>query len=179
MESLTLVPDHPPCEKYVETDGVTRDLTDITGISARHHRSGVDVVVRFADLQHSSTQTVTATIATPRRTFAVSRSVERSPGYGSSLSVVEPPPDLPPGECGYFFAGPPSVPCKGLRTRVDVRRERVSFHVPRTCLGDPAWVRAGADTYDLGVDVNYYDDWSTVPGESGYPQPLGRRVRLG
>jgi hypothetical protein len=38
------------------------------------------------------------------------------------------------------------VRCAGLRHTIDYRTHTVRISVPRTCLGNPTWVRVGADT---------------------------------
>ena len=53
-------------------------------------------------------------------------------------------------------AGPPrEVRCPGLRTRRNVARDTVVVSVPRRCLGNPRWVRAGAVLYTPHPDVDH------------------------
>jgi len=68
-------------------------------------------------------------------------------------------------------------PCVGLRT--DAAGSRITVSVPRSCLGHPRWVRAGADVYGDEEGVRIADQWGTRridddPREIVY----GRRVRV-
>jgi hypothetical protein len=53
-------------------------------------------------------------------------------------------------------AGPPrEVRCPGLRTKRDVGRDTLLLSVPRSCLGNPRWVRAGVVLYTPHPDVDH------------------------
>ncbi len=51
--------------------------------------------------------------------------------------------------------------CKGLHTRVDYRRDRVRFSIPRACLSNPRWVRVGGGGGILTDRWLYADDVSS------------------
>lgn len=75
------------------------------------------------------------------------------------------------------------VRCGGLDWSADRDAGRVSVTVPRGCLGDPAWVRAGvlvgADNGDDADEMSFYDV-GTVDGYTSYIRPVvGPRVRRG
>ncbi|GGF32234.1 hypothetical protein GCM10011519_02030 [Marmoricola endophyticus] len=76
------------------------------------------------------------------------------------------------------------VRCKGLRTHIDYARDSVTASIPRSCLGNPRWVRVGGAAATFAVDVDaetfsgYLDD-ASLPGQLRDYIKLGPRVRRG
>lgn len=80
------------------------------------------------------------------------------------------------------------IRCTGLRVRVSTSRATIRFHIPRSCIGNPRWVRTGvvllrsSDDYaqHLTVDVAgrkvLTDRWWNSPN---LRLPHGPRVHVG
>ena len=62
--------------------------------------------------------------------------------------------------------------CAGLTGRMDARRDRVTVEVPRQCLGNPRWVRAG-------VSAARYVSPSRIPHDVWLPPGGNRRADFG
>ncbi len=109
---------------------------DITRVTVRHgaHRLVIRVTARNVS---RDTDMGLSKVATPRGRFNLFSVLDEP------VTVIQP-------------AGPPrEVRCPGLRTRRNVARDTVVVSVPRRCLGNPRWVRAGAVLYTPHPDVDH------------------------
>ncbi len=68
--------------------------------------------------------------------------------------------------------------CHGLRSRIDYEADTVRVVVPRRCLSNPRWVRAGGGSGVLTGDRLYADDVS-LDGRIGDDVAFGPRIRRG
>ncbi len=68
--------------------------------------------------------------------------------------------------------------CPGLRSRVEYRKAIVRAAIPRRCLGNPSWVRAGGGNGTLARGRLFADD-VTLDSKVRHEVALGPRVRRG
>jgi hypothetical protein len=90
---------------------------------------------------------------------------------------------LAPNACGEVLPDSNPTPCTGLTGLVDPRLDRVEVSLPRACVGNPDWVRVGAESYvhifadGHGSYASWTDTWS--PDGATAPGSYGPRVRQG
>ncbi|SDC02217.1 hypothetical protein [Nocardioides lianchengensis] len=108
---------------------VADDATDITRFTVKHRARKVVVSVHLRDLQRGDNALV-GRVVTPHAKYSVL--IMRSSDMRMfTLSEVSGREDS-------------AVSCRGKRQSFDIRRNTITVTIPRTCLGDPTWVRAGA-----------------------------------
>lgn len=98
----------------------------------------------------------------------------RTWGTGLSTASLIATKDNPQGSL-LWEGRRPHRTCEGLRTRIDYRADQVVFSVPRECLGNPRWVRAGGGTGTLARHTLWFDDAQLDAG-FGEEVTLGPRV---
>lgn len=146
-----------------------RRLGDVTSLRATHGARRVNVAMGHARLDRDA-------ITEGAHLFSLRTS--NGPRIGIALEVT----DRQVGEA-QFFRGDQQATCQGLRGRVDYAHQTVRFSVPRSCLGDPRWVRVGGSTWIITEEGYFIDDahLDGIPVGSGltrsiYPEP-GPRLR--
>ncbi|WP_162599969.1 hypothetical protein [Nocardioides solisilvae] len=102
---------------------------DLRRTVVRHTADRVVVQSRFVDLQPGNRTTFWVGFALPGRTFAFSRIVARRGQARGGHNLLREP-------------GGAKIDCDGLGHFVDRDLDLVTIEVPRSCLGEPAWVRA-------------------------------------
>lgn len=134
---------------------------DITGVKVTHATNTVRVLVRFRELNRTgplhSHQFLFKT-ATRKRWV----SLDAGTGHWAGKPTT------------YNGSGT-KVRCAVSRT-IDYNKNTVLVVVPRSCLGKPRWVRAGAGTITTYSDKLYYDDGFAPNGSFDDELVLGPRV---
>jgi hypothetical protein len=109
-------------------DKVRRPAADVKRAVVRHVPATVRVRMRFADLRRAGSQSYQVTY--------------RTPGGGYYLAVLESLPGARSGRSSLWgMESERRLRCPELRHRIDYARDLVALSVPRSCLGDPSWVR--------------------------------------
>ena len=86
-------------------------------------------------------------------------SVRTNAGRRADLTVyVDDGPHHPQGQDVWEVPGRDSARCAGLRTRIDYAADTVRVRIPRSCLGNPRWVRVGSAGSSLQDGYLYADD---------------------
>lgn len=140
-------PEPAPCGTLTDLDGSTRGNEDIVAFSAQHNRRALRLVVRFQGLDAALEQSVSFRIQTPTRAWELGLDRWAGPKgkfrveTGLTKAPPEPPDDL--GECDSWGWMTGVKPCRTERS-VDFATSTIAVTVPRSCIGDPAWVRVGA-----------------------------------
>jgi len=88
------------------------------------------------------------------------------------------PDDVP--ECGGFGLITDGVPCR-VEHEIDFADELIRLSLPRSCIGNPRWVRVAAQTsrfVDQGSTFDlYFDEWDDGVKLNYWLPPFGPRVR--
>lgn len=77
----------------------------------------------------------------------------------------------------FHFHGPEVLDCGGLRGKALPRKDRVQVTVPRSCIGNPGWIRFGASMGRETPQLHYIDDARIDAGFYAGRCRLGPRVR--
>lgn len=179
-------PEPEPCGTSTVVDASDQGNVDITGLGVRHTRRAVVLTTRFRELDPDQGQMVDLAIRSSTGGWELDL-YRDAPGDGgwqtySSLNR-EPkypdPDDLE--ECEGFGIVIDVTPC-GIGRDVDFAKDLVRLSVPRSCLGNPRWVRVGVGTYDFiddgGGSFTYFsDEWDGGTVVSPWLPPIGPRVR--
>ena len=152
-----------------ETETVDPTITngDVIGSTIKHNPRKVIATMRFRDLV-APTSDLDA--------YVLSIKTNR---LNRDLTVVA-TSDAPRGERQFSRPNGRDVRCRGLSHHIDYTANTVTMSVPRSCLGKPRWVKAGAasirianwddvlepvntgeapsDTPDAAVITQYLDD---------------------
>ena len=99
---------------------------DLRRVGVRHGDSAVQVRLRFAALRPSARPTYDVGLRTAQGRFFVDFGLVDARNSRVPQRFVSPSGD--------------AVSCPGFRAATDLREHAVSVRVPRSCLGDPAWV---------------------------------------
>jgi hypothetical protein len=118
------------------TEGTTVDTrapgaagADITRVRVTHRPRTVAVAVDVRDLKADDNITLSTLLRTPNGPFVAG--LTREPGaFGVVLMAM-----------GKKSA---AISCAGAAASADARTDRILVEIPRSCLGGPRWVRAGA-----------------------------------
>lgn len=147
-----LVPTDPADCETEDSRRPTDRARDVTRLSVDHDDTAVAVSVAMRRLAVRRTSWVIH-VRTPRHDYAVLV----TPFGGLSATLLPVPSDVEPapGDCGLLVAGA-EVPCEALDVGTARAERALTVTVPRGCLGDPAWVRVGADAAWKAV----YDRWT-------------------
>ncbi len=153
----------PPSENAEPTLAPSRREGDVISFRVAHRADRVLLRIRYDRLSR------------PRHRQQVVHVVSmRTWRTGLSTASLIATKDEPQGTL-LWEGRRPHRTCDGLRTRIDYRADRVIFSVPRECLGNPRWVRAGGGTGTLSRHALWYDD-AQLDGGFGEEVTLGRRV---
>lgn len=180
VSALALVapPAHAERKSYddVRADMVVRESTDrapqakegdIKRVTTNHQRSRLTVTTKYVARPD---QFVGLRIAVPRRKFYVSLGFFNFPG-------------MPPGEAIQLTEEGVEEPvtCPGLRhVTMPDHAQAVRVRIPRSCLGDPRWVRVGSYAASDENGVSYADESRRVGGaDEQYKIRVGPKVKPG
>lgn len=154
-----------PYNNYVPAPD--RVIGDITGLSVRH--GGTRVRVRI-----KTQQLVRMPGDLPRRSYVLTHVGVRTPDaeYGATLYIGR------RTSFEFFDRAAGELPCRGLRHTFDVASDRVTFSIPRRCLGQPRWVTATAlMTYNTpGNNDQFVDVAPDNPGARHFEAAYTRRA---
>lgn len=83
----------------------------------------------------------------------------RTPGHRLALMWVR-MPGMSSTDLMDFNDEDLTVHCRGLKRKLTAGRTSIRFWVPRSCLGNPRWVRVGVtlSTLDMLTEASYDDD---------------------
>jgi hypothetical protein len=148
-------PEPEPCGTTTPIDASANTTNDMRRLSVDYAGRFVMAKVRFEDLKKKGGHVTSVTLRTDRHDYEATVIRYRS-RVDVSVTKVRPLPPPPDGqECYSIVRG--SAPCYAASGGLNVRRDFVRIRVPRSCLGQPAWVKAGARSYSLGGS-DFYDD---------------------
>ena len=130
-------------------DSTPDPSTDITALRAGPSGTGLLLVATFHDLLPRVQQDVEFDLRTSRgrelnvgvvrtRNNEVLVTIGDAPDLVRAVAAAE--------ECSARATITEPDACAGLAARMDARRDLVTVDVPRECLGNPRWVRAGASS---------------------------------
>lgn len=136
---------------------------DSTGATVRHRATSVLATVRFVDLS-------------PGHWQDFSMRVRSDQPFRRAIVTVD--PDHPGGRDRLLDRAENRLTCPGLRHHVDYVTDTVRIRLPRSCAGEPAWVRVALATY-------LFRTWDTIsdnphndgprPGYTPRLEPPGQR----
>lgn len=149
------------CPSWTPKPALVRDAID--EVTVLHVSDTVAVTLHQRDVVDSRAPAWTFHVATPSDSWSVdvfrtgSRERLRTEAWLLPDEEPEPPPSAEVGDCGLYGFGVSADDCRGLTGDVDAKGDVVRVFIPRRCLGDPAWVRAGAEAYEGQHDVSFSD----------------------
>ncbi len=152
--------DPPPCGSVVVTSAPQDTSTDLVGLSVVHGRDDVVLRAHYRGFRAPGlNREVVFDLVTDGRDYQVL--VSRWSTDGPPLVELRTAPSEPePAGCDTYTTNQFSVPCPtGMALSFRAAREIVEVTVPRTCLGDPRWVRAGARSHRLVNGRPRIDVW--------------------
>ena len=130
-------------------DTTTDPSTDITSFRAARSHTGLVLVATFHDLLPRVQQDVEFDVRTSHGR-EVNVGVSRTPDTGVSVTIGDAPDPVQAAADAEQCSAAATIvgldDCTGLTGRMDDRADRVVVRVPRDCLGDPRWVRAGVSS---------------------------------
>lgn len=186
VDGFRYEPEPAPCGTITDLDASSETNEDITRVAVRHTRRVVVVTAHFRDLTSEAEQLFTVNVRTPGGGYVLDLDRPEpatgawSTEVGLSTEPIYPDPD-DVGECGFFGVVSTGIRCR-LGHDIGFATDTIRFRVPRTCLGNPRWVRVAAeadhfvnavDSYDI-----YSDEWDNHGVELSYwLPPFGPRVR--
>lgn len=146
---------------------------DITRFSVRHSARTVTLTLSLRDLRGGDSMLVSR-LVTPKNEYelAILRTADLR-----MFSLVD------------AAAEGDELTCRGKRASYDTRRDRIRITIPRTCLGSPTWVRAGAgyargNVFSSDESASLAFDEALRRGSkraanSEAPLKVGKKVRVG
>lgn len=152
---------------------------DIRRIAVRHTGSQVRIDLGYRDLRGGDSM-LAASLVTPGGRYELT--AMRSPDLRMLMLM---PVDADGSASGS--SEEEYTDCRGKRIRYDAKKDTITVAIPRSCLGDPEWVRVGAifiagNLTTLEDDSPlFYDDALRKGGglrAMGGPK-LGPKVRVG
>lgn len=185
VEGFNYDPDPEPCGTITDLDGSADTNTDITRLDVRHTRRAVVVTTRFRDIKSAREQNLSINLrastggyelylyreAPSSRPWQVYSDLWTEPDYPD-------PDDVP--ECHGFGLVVDGVRCR-IEHEIDFADELIRLSLPRTCIGNPRWVRVAAQTsrfVDHGSTFDFYsDEWDDGVKLNHWLPPFGPRVR--
>lgn len=178
----SFTPEPPPCGTLTQTHVPADTTTDIVGLAVRHRHDTVALAARFRDLGMRP-QVVSFAVETDGRSFEVRVERRRTGGPARASVFVTSPPEAPTPDdefCSYTTAMI-GGPCRGQVADMSAEADRVAVTLPRRCLRDPRWIRAGVEAYRfLDRGGVRRDRWAPAGAdETAFVGPLGPRVRRG
>jgi hypothetical protein len=108
-----------------DNEMVDKPKVDVLRMAVTHRSTAVTVRMKFVDLRRSGWQRYDAKIKTPDRVYVAGMIAHKNLRAGVS--------DL--------YRGSNVQQCDGLSHEIDYAADVVVLRVPRSCLGNPDWVR--------------------------------------
>lgn len=178
VTQATFTTEPPPCGTWDVSTAAQDASTDLVGLSVVHGRHDVVVRAHYRDLVGFARRSTSFTLATDGRDYEVDVLDQRRRGVVAELwSAPSPPEEV--DECGTYSVVQMGGGCD-VGSQVLLERDVISVTVPRDCIGDPRWVRAGVvDQRTIGGRFRG-DVWGLegTPAETGFTDaPLSPRVR--
>ena len=178
VTQITFTTEPPPCGTWDVTTQTQDTATDLVGLSVVHGRDDVVLRAHYRDLTAFADRYVSFTLATDGRDFDVTLYEQRRRGPVAELWSAPTEPEVV-DECGTYSVIQMGGGCE-LGSQVLLEREVITVTVPRDCIGDPRWVRAGVvDQRTIGTRFRA-DTWGLtgIGIETGLADaPLSPRVR--
>lgn len=186
VDGVQVLPEPEPCGTEVDVDTSDRTNEDVTRLRVRHTRTHVRVRARFRDLDETvQSHLVTFHLVTNERAWMLDVfRFQRKDGSPRTMSFLARTPAAPDhvDECGDSLIMVVGLSCrKGLV--VDLETDTVSASLPRRCLDNPRWVRAGVESHgyledDAGTPTYLHDQWGeeAAPADDFLSSPLGPRL---
>ena len=141
VQQIRISMDPPPCGS-AELSTPRQDVaTDIVGLSVTHGRQAVVVRAHLRQLGAWRHRLMTFPLATDGRDFEISVSSWNRRVPRAELLTAPTTPEQ--SDCGIYTTVQTGIPCEDLRLQKVPTRDLVRLTVPRVCIGEPRWVRAG------------------------------------
>lgn len=170
--STTYSPDPPPCGTFTETVSKAGDITRLT---VRHTRTTVQLTLVVAGLADLKDAQASFAVGTHRMDWELDVSKSRGKVEAWLMDVPEYPTDEElaqmeaDGQC-YFLVGSSGEGCSKVHAAIDVDAGRITASIPRSCLDNPQWVRAGGSvsgTTKGAGGVYVTDEWAPKKLDDG------------
>lgn len=149
--------------QLADVDQAAPDISvgDVTRFTTDHRKRFLLLTTTLAEVPTSGWFFETWSVRTPKRT------------YTYTLHLSDPVAGRP------ALRGSAQPQCAGLLTELRPAQHAVVARVPRSCLGNPAWVRTGTGVSVVVDDVQYVDDARVDGAPDVYAIKLGPKVRVG
>lgn len=122
---------------------------DVTRTVANHRAKRVVFKVKMRELpRRASMHGVSTRIVTKQRSYSLD--IFRVPGFGKDAILST--------RRGKV------IECEGLSHTRNDKRRTISFSVPRSCIGNPRWVRLGAGVFHMSNGTKAFVDESHRDG---------------
>lgn len=168
--------DADPCE-IIETDATDESDADVTGLRLEHRRHRVVVTVDLDDLRGGRSVESAVHLTMPGHVWTFW--IARRAGHDATVFDVDFADQAPTTTCvtvGVTTLTPDD--CRSITAGVSTSADRIRLRVPRSCLGEPRWVRAGAGVSVTRDDETYsFDRWGR--DMTSWTGKLTPRVRVG
>lgn len=155
---------------HADSDSVTpaprANQGDVRRFVVAHRSSDVVVTARFNDLVRG-------------RQFQVSFLELVTPTLGRNLEISVEPGGPAQGTVEFTNRASRTVRCDGLTTRIDWSTNVIRATVPRSCLGNPRWVRAGYGFLRVNYNLDIWMDDAHRNGRVADRLALGPRTYRG
>ena len=178
-----------PCQQPPEHRVRHDKRHDITSLTVDHGSDAVVLTLAVREVaRRDAATTYDVHVRTPDDAFSIDLARYEPGGDLQTFLAEEPDPPSPAevgDDCSYAYSSV-GLPCEGLTALADVKTDLVTVTIPRTCLDDPAWVKAAAQVYGFtktdaqGRFTVFRDVWAP-PGvrPTGFLPPFGPRVKQG
>lgn len=170
--------EEPNPENYESGPAASRNHGDIIRTRISHGASKVRVSVQYRALTHGGLEhRHSLYIGSDQGRFTLNKAPEPgnwAGGYGVVLGYG----DTPSVPSRVTDEGPVPYRCPGLYVRVDYVNDRFLAEVPRSCLGNPKWIKVGFTTQilvDHPVGFRIYEDRSFSNG-AATPSALSPKI---
>ncbi|WP_457185526.1 hypothetical protein [Nocardioides sp. P5_E3] len=177
VTQFTFTPEPPPCGTWEVATQAQDTTTDLVGLSVVHGRDDVVLRAHYRDLTGFANRFVSFTLATDGRDFQVALH-ERGRRPVAELWSAPPEPEEVDA-CGSYSVIQAGRGCD-VESQVLLERDVIAVTVPRDCVGDPRWIRAGVvDQRSVGARFRG-DAWGLTGGGTETDladAPLSPRVR--
>jgi hypothetical protein len=174
-------PDPKPCGTSEQVEPEDGRKGDIRRLSVRTEDGVLKFRLRFRDMPALRRLYITFPVRTRDRDFTIDVFRVRKRTHVHLLRE-KPLPEPEPGvECYAVLLDAGSKSCKNLGASLSPRTDRARVRLPITCMGDPRWVRVGADASYNTDGASFSDTWAP-PGstpEGSWGHVYGPRVRIG